>query len=55
MQEIMINKIIPISKKNLKKLRLTRYPALTIGTLLRLRQQMVLFLLRKPGDALGAA
>jgi hypothetical protein len=28
MQEIMMNKIIPISKKAQKKLRLARYPAL---------------------------
>jgi hypothetical protein len=28
MQEIMMNKIIPISKKARKKLRLARYPAL---------------------------
>jgi hypothetical protein len=28
MQEIMVNKIIPISKKARKKLRLARYPAL---------------------------
>jgi hypothetical protein len=31
MQEIMMNKIIPISKKARKKLRLARYPALVGG------------------------
>jgi hypothetical protein len=31
MQEIMMNKIIPISKKVRKKLRLARYPALLHG------------------------
>jgi hypothetical protein len=44
MQEIMMNKIIPISKKARKKLRLARYPTLLLPKDLRRGFDSLVFL-----------
>jgi hypothetical protein len=53
MQEIMMNKIIPISKKARKKLRLARYPALSEATSVFMAEAATLALVALITDKLG--